>query len=125
MRSVTAGATARSGRAAGASRAGQRGREAADPHLAARRRVLRREVALELLELREQRVGVAEQHVRGGRQPHAAPGRLEQRVAELALERGQLLRDRRGREMQRVGRGGERPVVGDGAERSQAAEGRP
>ena len=40
------------------------------------------------LELREQRVGVAEQDVRGGREPHAAPGGFEQRVAELALERG-------------------------------------
>ena len=46
--------------------AGERGREAADPHLAARRRVLRGELALQPLELREQRVGVAEQHVRGG-----------------------------------------------------------
>ena len=93
-RSVTAGAAARSGRAAGASRPAS---AVGKPPMRTSPRgagVLRRQVALDLLELREQRVGVAEQDVRRGRQPHAAPGRLEQRVAELALERGELLGDR-------------------------------
>ena len=89
----------------------QRGREARDAHLSARRRVLRREIALEPFELGEERVGVAEQHMRGGRQADTAARRLEQRVAELALERRELLRDRRGREMQGFGRRGERSVI--------------
>ena len=51
----------------------------AHAHLAARRGVLRRELALHPLHLGEQRVRVAEQHVRGGREPHRAPVRLQQR----------------------------------------------
>ena len=124
-RSVTAGRDGAQRPRGGREQAGQRGREAADPHLAARRGVLRREVALEPLELREQRVGVAEQDVRGGREPHAAPGGLEQRVADLALERRQLLGDRRRREMQRVGGRGERAVVGDARAARAVAGGRP
>ena len=109
----------------GRQQAGQRGREAADPHLAARRCVLRRELALQPLELREQRVGVPEQDVRGGREPDAAPGRLEQRVADLRSSADELLRDRRRREVQRVGRRRERAVVGDGAQRRARRGGRP
>jgi hypothetical protein len=65
---------------------------------------------------------VAEHHAGSRREAHAAPGRLEQRVPELALERRQLLGHRRGREVQGVSRGRERAVIGDGAQRSQAAE---
>ena len=63
MRSVTAGATARSGRAAGASSPASAVGKPPIAHLAVRRRVLRGELALQALELREQRVGVAEQDV--------------------------------------------------------------
>ena len=91
---MSAGATRAQRPRGGREQAGERGREAADADLPARRRVLRRELALQPLELGEQRVGVAEQHVRRGREPDAAPGRLEQRVADLALERRELLRHR-------------------------------
>ena len=122
MRSVDRGRDGAQRPRGGREQPGERGREAADPHLAARRGVLRREVALEPLELGEQRVGVAEQDVRGGREPHAAPGRLEQRVADLALERRQLLGDRGRRQVQRVGRRRERAVIGDRPQRSQSPE---
>ena len=119
---MTAGATACSGRAAGASSPASAVGKPPIRTSPARRVVLRGELALQALELREQRVGVAEQHARGGGEPDAAAARLEQRVADLLLERRELLRHRRGREMQRVGGRGERAVVGDGAERAEAAE---
>ena len=52
--------------------------------------------------------GVADEHERGVGQPHAAPGRLEQRHARLALEHGELLGDGRGRELERVRDRGDR-----------------
>ena len=122
MRSATAGRDRAQRPRGGSEQARQRGREAADPHLSARRGVLRGEVALELLQLREQRVGVAEQHVRRGREAHAAARGFEQRVADLAFERGQLLRDRRRREMQRIRGRGERAVVGHRSQRPQSSQ---
>ena len=78
----------------GRQQAGERGREAADADLAARRGVLPCELALHPLDLGEQRVRVAQQDVRGGREPHRAPVRLQDGVADLALEPRELLRDR-------------------------------
>ncbi len=115
IRSVTAGATARSGRAAGASRPAS---AVGKPPIRTSPRGAESCAArspFELLELGEQGVGVPEQHVRGGRQPHAAPGGFQQPVPELAFQRGELLGHRGGREMQRVGRRRERPVIGDRA----------
>ena len=55
-------------------------------------------------------------------QAHAAAGALEQRHARLALEDRQLLGDRGGRELQRVGDRGDRPAGGELAQQADAAE---
>ena len=70
----------------------------------------------------EQRLGVLDQHERRVGQPHAAAGPLEQLHAGLALEHRELLRDGRGRELQRVGDGGDRPALVQFAQQPQAAE---
>jgi len=71
--------------------------------------------------LREHHVGVLDEHVRRAGQPHAAAVALDHRLADLALERGELLRDGGRREVERVGGGSERPVLGDLAQDTQAA----
>ena len=70
----------------------------------------------------EQRVGVLDERERRVGQAHAAAGALEQRHAGLALEHRQLLGDRRGRELQRVGDRGDRPAVVQLAQQADAAE---
>ena len=70
----------------------------------------------------EQRVGVLDERQRRVGQAHAAAGALEQRHARLALEDRQLLGDRRGRELQRVGDRGDRPAGGELAQQADAAE---
>ena len=53
---------------------------------------------------------------------HAARAALHERGAGLALERGDLLRDRGLRERQRLGRGRERTAYRDLAEHPHAAD---
>ena len=65
---------------------------------------------------------MADEHLGGAREPHAAAVALQHRLADLALERGELLGDGGRREVQRVGGGGERPVLGDLAQDAQAAD---
>ena len=70
----------------------------------------------------EQRIRVAHQDERGVGQPHAAPGRLEQRQPRLALEHGELLGDGRGRELERVGDRGDRAARMQLVQEAQSAE---
>ena len=60
--------------------------------------------------------------MRGGRETDAARRRLEQRVAELALERRQPPGDGRRRHRWGVGGRGERAVIGDRSQRSQPSK---
>lgn len=99
-----------------------RGGERADAHLAHLAGGVRVEVGAQHLHLREERVGVAEQHAGGGREADAAAVGLDQRLADLALERGELLGDGGGGEVQRVGGGGDRAAVGELAQGAQAAQ---
>ena len=70
----------------------------------------------------EQRVGVLDEHERRVGQAHAAARAFEQPHAGLALEHRELLRDRRRRELQRVGDRGDRPALVQLAQQAQAAE---
>jgi drug/metabolite transporter (DMT)-like permease len=82
----------------------------------------RGEIGLRLLGARQQRVGVADQRLRGGREPHVAPGALEQRHARLLLELRELLRDGGGGVGERFGDGADRAAGGELAQQAQAAE---
>jgi hypothetical protein len=74
------------------------------------------------LELCEQRAGVLEQHVRRAREPDGAARGLDERDADLALERGELLGDGGRGEVQGVGRRGDRAAVGDLPEGADTAQ---
>ena len=71
------------------------------------------QVRLGDLELRQHRLGVGDERARGVGQPDAAAVALEQRDPDLALERGELLRDRRRRERERLGGRRDRPAGGE------------
>ena len=71
------------------------------------------QVRLRDLELREHRLGVGDQRARRVGQPDAAAVALEQRDADLALERGELLRDRGRREREGLGGRRDRPAGGE------------
>ena len=62
-----------------------------------------------------------EQRACGGQLRPAARA-VDERRADLGLERRQVLRDRGLREVERVGRAGQRSVVGDRTQRAQAPE---
>ena len=66
-------------------------------------------------------VGVREQQRADLGRRGAAGAAVQQADAELALERGDLLGDRRLRQRERLGRAGERPAVRDLAKGEQAA----
>ena len=66
------------------------------------------------------RVGVREQDLAGAREPEPARLAVEQPRADLALERRDLLRDRRLGERERARRLRERALVGDRAEGEHA-----
>ena len=99
-----------------------RGRERADAHLADLAGGVRVEVRAQQLELGEDGVGVAEQDAGGGREADAAAVGLDELLADLALERGDLLGDGRGGEVERVGGGRDRAAVGELAQGAQAAQ---
>ena len=73
------------------------------------------------LELGEHDVSVADEHLGRAGEAHAAAVALDHRLADLALERRELLRHGGGREVERVGGRGERSLLGDLAEHAQAA----
>src|SRR6185437_11497203 len=73
-------------------------------------------------ELGQDRLGALDEHAAGGGEVDAAPAPLEQLAADLALERAQLLRHRRGRERERLRGRANRPVQGDLAERAEPAD---
>ena len=70
----------------------------------------------------KQRVAVGRAARARRREAHAAPVGLQQRLADLALQRGELLGHRRRRQMQRVGGRRDRAAVGELAQRAQAAQ---
>ena len=61
-----------------------------------------------------------DQHARGVREAHAAPGALEQPHAGLAFQQRELLGDGAGRELERVGDGGDRAALVELLEETQA-----
>jgi hypothetical protein len=65
---------------------------------------------------------MGKQHVGGPREHEPAAPALCDRLAHLALERGELLGDGRGRQVQRVCRRRNRSVVGEGAQDAQPAD---
>ena len=81
-----------------------------------------REVGLGDRRAFEQCLGVADEHERRIGEPHAPPRPLEQRDARFALEHGELLGDRRGRELERVGDRGDRSALAQLAQETQAAQ---
>ena len=81
---------------------GQCGGEGADDDRAQLAAAVCRDVGLGALELGEERVGMGEQHVGGPREHEPAAPALCDRLAHLALERGELLGDGRGRQVQRL-----------------------
>ena len=81
----------------------------------------RRQIRLGNRRALQQRVRVLHQHEGGVGQAHAAPGSLEQRHADLALQHRELLRDGRGRELERVRNGGDGPALAQLAQQPQAS----
>ena len=81
-----------------------------------------RELGGRRLELGEDRLGAGDEPAAGLGQPDAAAVAVEQRDAGLALERGELLGDRRGRERERSRGGRDRPALGDLAQHAHAAD---
>ena len=99
----------------------QRAREGADAQLAPLARHAVRQLPVREPEPLGDDVGVREQLLARGRDLQLAAPALQQAGAGLPLERGDLLRDRRLRERQRLARAGERPVQRDFAEGQHAA----
>ena len=81
----------------------------------------RRQRGLGGLEPAEDHVGVLDEDLARLGQHDPAGTALQQPHAGLALERGDLLRDRRGRVGEHVGGGRQRTAAGDLAEHAQAA----
>jgi hypothetical protein len=81
-----------------------------------------REVGLGRLELGDDRVGVADEPAAGLRELHSAPDALDQPHAGVALERGELLGDRRRRVGERLGDGGDGAARGELAQQAQATD---
>src|SRR4051812_43028484 len=105
----------------GGDEGGQGGRECADaqpraPALRGGRELLAREP-----EPVRDRVRVPEQDLALGGEPEAAGLAIEQAHADLALERGDLVGDRRLRERERAGGAREGPLVSDRAKREDAS----
>ena len=65
---------------------------------------------------------MVEQHVGGPREHEPAAPALGDRLAHLALERGELLGDGRRRQVQRLRRRGDRAVVGERSQDAQPAD---
>ena len=119
--SASRGWLARSARRGRRDELGDPGGEAGDPHRADEPVRVGGDVGGGGLELREHDVGVADEHLGRAGQPHAAAVALDDGLADLALERGELLGDGGGREVQRVGGRGDGALLGDLAQDAQAA----
>ena len=94
---------------------------AADAHRAAHVAGLRGELGLDLLEAGQQPAGARDEHAAGVGQLEPPPDLAEQLDARLALELGELLRDRRGREGERLGGARDRALGGELAQHGQPA----
>ena len=116
------GASARQGLDGRERDAQQHRLEAGDAPAAGDRPRGSREVGLGDRRAFEQSLGVADEDERRISEPYAAPRPLEQRHARLALEHGELLGDRRGGELERVGDRGDRPPLAQLAQEPQAAQ---
>jgi hypothetical protein len=84
----------------------------------------RREVGLRGVDAGDDRLGVAQHELAGGREPDRArsPRALDQPVADDPLERGYLLAHRRGHVAEPRRGASERPLARDGVERDEMAE---
>ena len=125
IRSVTAGATARSGRAAGASRPAS---AVGKPPIRTSPRGAASCAASSPSSFSSWANSASawpSSTCAAGVSRTLRPAGSSSGVADLALQRRELLGDRGRREMQRVGGRGERAVVGDGAQRSESCAGRP
>ena len=96
--------------------------ERGDPGPAGHAPRRRGQLGLRQLRALEQGAGVADEDQRGVGEPHAAPGRLEQRHSRLALQHGELLGDGGGRELERVGHRGDRAAGVQLVEQPQPAQ---
>jgi hypothetical protein len=81
----------------------------------------RRQVRLSERRALEQRLRVLHQHEGSVGQAHAAAGSLEQGHAHLALQHGELLRDGRGGELERVRNCGDGPALAQLAQQPEAS----
>ena len=100
----------------------RRGGEGGQAHAAAHVAVAGGELGLGRLELGQHALGAPDEQPRGGGEGHAPSLALEQRDADLALERGEVLGDRGGRVAERLGRGGDGAALGELAQHVQAAD---
>ena len=101
----------------------QRGRlEDRDPHPPARRAAVGVQFGLGPLEGGEHLVGTGDQRAAGVGQPQSPARRFGERQADLALQRAQLLRNRRRRAVQRPRGRRHAPAVGELAQRAQATQ---
>ena len=100
----------------------RRGGEGGQAHAAAHVAVAGGDLGLGRLELGQHALGAPDEQPRGGGEGHAPPLALEQRDADLALERGEVLGDRGGRVAERLGRGGDGAALGQLAQHVQAAD---
>ncbi len=99
---------------------GERARVRADREPGLARGAQLGELGVGGVEAARERVGVAEQQLPGLGQGEPARAAVEQRRADLALERGDLLGDRGLRQGEGLGRARERGAPGDLAEGEQA-----
>ena len=80
------------------------------------------ELGFGFFEQRQHALRARDQRGGGIGQPHAAAVALEQRLAGFGFELGELLRHRRGRDVERLGGGDDRAVGGHGVQGAQAIE---
>ena len=95
---------------------------AADPDLAAHEPGQLLQLAVQAVDLAQDALGVAEDHLALGRDLDRAAGAPEDLDAELLLEPPDLLRDGRLREVQLLGGLGEGAVARHGGDRAQVSE---
>ena len=98
-----------------------RGRERGDADLAGRAVRVQPHRVFGALDLGEDGVGVGEQQAAGRGDGDPAAAAFEQFLADLGLQGRQLLRDRRGRQVQHLGGRGHGAVISKRAQHSQAS----
>ena len=100
---------------------GRGGLEGRDAHRAAHVPGLRRQLGLDLLDVGQQLARAGHQRVPGIGELEAPPDPRKQLHAGLALQLGELLGHRRGREGERLRRGRDRSLGGERAQDRQSA----